>query len=88
MAEKKRPVRRCSVCMEHMEKDMLLRVVRTPSGEVKLDRGGKENGRGAYVCKKKVCLQKLQKTRRLEHAFGVSVPEAVYGELLAESVDE
>jgi predicted RNA-binding protein YlxR (DUF448 family) len=59
----------------------LIRVVKTPEGEIKLDETGKQNGRGAYVCKTGGCTEKLQKTRRIEKSFSKRVPDEIYDSL-------
>ena len=63
---KKIPVRRCVGCGEHFPKGELVRVLRTPEGEITLDLTGKKSGRGAYICKKQACLKKARKSRRIE----------------------
>ena len=79
MTEKKKPSR--CICMQHFEKEELVRVLKTPEGEVILDKSHKKNGRGAYVCKSPECLKKARKSRRLDHSLKVSVPEEVYDRL-------
>ena len=61
---KKIPMRQCLGCNEHKPKRELIRVVRTPEGEVVADLTGKKNGRGAYLCPKASCLSRLQKSKR------------------------
>ncbi len=75
---KKIPMRQCLGCNEHLPKRELIRVVRTPEGEVVADLTGKKNGRGAYLCPKAACLRKAQKSKRLEKALECSIPDAVY----------
>ena len=75
---KKIPVRRCVGCGEHFPKGELVRVLRTPEGEVVLDLSGKKSGRGAYICKKATCLKKARKSRRIETSLECSIPDAVY----------
>ena len=75
---KKIPERRCVGCGEHFPKSELVRVLRTPEGEVTLDLTGKKSGRGAYICKKSVCLKKARKSRRRESSLECSIPEEVY----------
>ncbi len=75
---KRIPERRCVGCGEHLPKGELVRVLRTPSGETVLDLTGKLSGRGAYICKKLTCLKKARKSRRIETALKVSLPEEVY----------
>ncbi|MBR6530031.1 MAG: YlxR family protein [Clostridia bacterium] len=78
MVEKKKALRRCCICMQHFEKTELLRVLKTPEGDVVLDKSLKKNGRGAYVCKNAACLQKARKSRRLETSLKCAVGEDVY----------
>ena len=65
-------------------KKELIRVVRSPQGEVSLDFKGKLPGRGAYVCHDVACLQKARKTRALERAFDTAIPPEVYDAMEAE----
>ena len=65
----------------------LIRVVRSPEGEISLDFKGKKPGRGAYVCPDGACLAKAKKSRALERAFSTAVPPEVY-DLLAEQMRE
>lgn len=78
MKEKKLPVRMCTGCSEHKDKKELVRVVRSPQGEISLDLTGKKSGRGAYVCKDVACLRKARKSKRMERVFGCEIPDAVY----------
>ena len=75
---KKVPERRCVGCGEHFPKSELVRVLRTPEGEVVLDLTGKKSGRGAYICKKATCLKKAQKSKRIETSLECSIPQDVY----------
>ena len=75
---KKIPERRCVGCGEHFPKGELVRVVRTPEGEVTLDLTGKKSGRGAYICKKAACLKKARKSKRIETSLECPIPEEVY----------
>ena len=76
--EKKIPMRQCLGCNEHRAKTELLRVVRSPEGEISLDFTGKKSGRGAYICKSVKCLQKARRSRRIDNNLGCAVPDAVY----------
>ena len=80
MEQKKRkvPVRQCLGCNEHKPKVELLRVVRTPEGEINLDFKGKMNGRGAYICWDPECLAKARKSRRIDRNLECEIPEEVY----------
>ncbi len=75
---KKIPVRQCMGCNEHCPKAELLRVVRSPEGEISLDFTGKKSGRGAYVCRSLKCLQRARKSRRLERVLECAISEEVY----------
>lgn len=76
--EKRIPIRRCTGCGEHFPKGELVRVLRTPEGEIVLDLVGKKSGRGAYICKKAECLKRARKSRRIEQALECSVPDEIY----------
>ncbi|MBQ2716527.1 MAG: YlxR family protein [Clostridia bacterium] len=80
-APKKIPMRQCLGCNEHKPKIELVRILRTPEGEITLDLTGKRSGRGAYICKNPACLKKLRKNRRAEANLGVSIPEEVWDAL-------
>ena len=82
--QKKIPQRQCMGCRERMDKKALIRVVRTPEGNVQLDFSGKLNGRGAYICPKAECLKKAQKAKSLDRSLEVSIPEEVYDRLARE----
>ncbi|MBO5556455.1 MAG: YlxR family protein [Oscillospiraceae bacterium] len=79
--QKKIPMRQCLGCREMKPKKELIRVVRTPEGEVCLDFKGKANGRGAYICPDPQCLKKAIKAKALERAFSTAIPEEVYARL-------
>jgi len=79
--EKKIPMRQCLGCREMKPKRELIRVVRSPEGEISLDFKGKANGRGAYVCPHADCLRKAIKARALEKAFSMKIPEEIYERL-------
>ena len=81
---KKIPMRQCLGCSEHKPKAELLRVVLSPEGEVSLDFTGKKNGRGAYICRNVKCLQKAQKSRRLDKSLDTEIPDEVYARLAEE----
>lgn len=76
--EKKRPVRTCICCRREFLKNELLRIVRTPSGEIVVDKSGKADGRGAYICGDKECLKKLKKSKMLNRAFRAEVKAEIY----------
>ena len=78
------PLRQCMGCREQKPKNELIRVVRSPEGNVALDFRGKAPGRGAYLCRDSACLKKAVKSRALERALSVPVPQEVYERLLSE----
>lgn len=75
---KKIPMRQCLGCREMKPKRELIRVVKSPQGEISLDFKGKKPGRGAYLCPREECLKRVRKSKALEHAFSAQVPEEVY----------
>ena len=81
---KKIPVRQCLGCNEHKPKAELIRVVRSPEGEISLDTRGKKSGRGAYICHNVKCLNKARKSKRIERALDVVIPEEIYDAMEAE----
>ena len=78
MHVKKTPLRKCTGCGEMKPKKELVRVVKSPEGEVSLDLTGRKPGRGAYVCPRVDCLRLARKARRLEKAFSCQIPAPVY----------
>lgn len=78
MGSGKIPMRMCTGCREMKPKRELMRVVKTPSGEIKPDATGKLNGRGAYICQSSECFKKARKSGALQRAFGENVPDSVY----------
>lgn len=86
MAEKalksrKIPTRRCTGCGEHFPKGELIRVLRTPEGEIVLDLTGRASGRGAYICRRLDCFKKARKQRRLDASLECKIPDEVYNKL-------
>lgn len=82
MKMKKIPQRKCVGCNEMKDKKALLRIVRSPEGEISLDMTGKKNGRGAYVCPNPECITKAVKEKRLERALEKPISQEVYAQLL------
>ena len=78
---KKIPMRTCLITGEKLEKKDLIRVVRTPEGEVVVDTTGKTNGRGAYLKKDIEVINKAQKSKILNKKLEVEVPDSIYDEL-------
>lgn len=75
MRQRKTPIRTCVACRAASDKRALLRVVRTPSGEVTVDLTGKMAGRGAYLCPSIECLARARKEKRLSRALRADVNE-------------
>ena len=78
MKQKKLPLRKCLGCGEVKDKRELVRVVKSPDGEISLDLTGKKSGRGAYICADASCLSKARKAKRIDRAFDCTVPDEVY----------
>ncbi len=85
---KKIPTRRCTGCGEHFPKNTLIRVLRTPEGEITLDLTGKKSGRGAYICKNAACLKKARKSRRIESSLECPISEELYNRMEEELAGE
>ena len=75
---KKVPQRQCVGCRTMKDKKELIRVVKSPEGDITLDATGKKSGRGAYVCPDGECLKKARKSRALERAFDTAIPPEIY----------
>lgn len=78
---RKIPLRQCTGCGERKEKKELIRVIRTPEGEIVMDFTGKKNGRGAYICNSMDCLKMAKKRKSLDRSLKVTISEEVYQEL-------
>ena len=68
----------CSVCREKRDKSELIRIVRTVNGEFAIDLNGKTQGRGAYICKSRECIEKCIKKRALNKSFKTNIPNELY----------
>lgn len=79
---KKIPMRMCVGCREMKPKAELLRVVRSPEGEISIDYKGKKSGRGAYVCADEKCMMRALKQKQLDRALEASLSEEVTQQLL------
>ncbi len=71
----------CMACKQMQAKNNLIRVVRTPDGQIMVDRSGKLNGRGAYVCNNDECIAKCIKAKLLNKTFRQDVPSEVYSSI-------
>lgn len=85
---KKIPLRTCMGCNEKKPKKELVRIVKNKDGEIFIDRTGKAEGRGAYICDSIECLEKVIKSKRLEKVLEITIPEEVYNNLRGVIVDK
>lgn len=82
MKQRKIPMRKCVGCQEMSPKKDLIRIVRTPEGEIKIDDAkGKTSGRGAYICRKLECLSLAKKKKSLEKSLEKSISDEIYERL-------
>ncbi len=81
MKQRKIPMRTCVVTKEKCEKKDLIRVVRTPEGNVEIDDSGKKNGRGAYLKKDKEVFRKARANKVLDRILEIDIPDSIYDEL-------
>lgn len=88
MKIKKIPQRMCLGCQVMKPKKELIRVVKSPDGDIKVDLTGKSPGRGAYICKSVDCLEKAFKAKRFEKNFETKISEDIYQRLKEELLNE
>lgn len=81
---KKIPMRQCIGCGMMNEKRLMYRVLRTTDGSFVIDKTGRQNGRGAYLCPDSECLHKAVRSKGLERSFKMPIPKDVYEQLLQE----
>lgn len=84
---KKIPLRQCLGCHEMIAKNELIRIVKDKDDNFAIDLTGKMNGRGAYICRKPLCLEKAIKSKALERSFRMKIPDEVYNKLKEELSD-
>lgn len=84
MKTRKIPLRKCTGCQEMKSKKELIRVVRSPEGEISIDFTGKKSGRGAYICPDAGCLETAIRRKGLERSLDVAISEEVYEALRKE----
>ncbi len=85
---KKPPERTCMGCNIKKPKKEFIRIVKTKDGEIDIDRTGKIQGRGAYICDNIECLEKLIKSKRLEKVFETKISEEIYEKLRGVILDK
>ena len=78
---KKIPLRTCMGCNEKKTKKELIRIVKDKEGNICVDKTGKKEGRGAYICDNINCLEKVIKTKRLENVLDTKISEEIYNNL-------
>ncbi|GIQ68601.1 hypothetical protein XYCOK13_14250 [Xylanibacillus composti] len=81
MRKRRVPLRKCVACQEMQTKRELIRVVRSPEGEIEIDLTGKKPGRGAYLCGKAACFRLAKKSRAFERALKAAVQPEIYDRL-------
>lgn len=81
MKKKRIPLRKCVACNENKPKGELIRVVKNKEGYLNIDLTGKMNGRGAYICSNKECLEKAKRNKGLNRALKTEIPDEIYDKL-------
>ena len=87
MENKKVPLRQCIVCRQSKPKKELIRIVRTSDNDFSVDKTGKLNGRGSYICNSEECINNLVKQKALNKAFKTNVDKEVYDKLKEQFVE-
>ena len=85
---KRQPVRTCMGCNEKREKKQLIRIVKNKMNEISIDRTGKLEGRGAYICDNIECLERIIKSKRLERIFDMKISDEIYENLRGVILDK
>ena len=85
---KKIPLRTCMGCNERKPKKDLIRIVKSKEGIIQIDATGKLEGRGAYICNKPECLEKIKKNKRLEKVLEQQISEEIYNNLRGVVIDK
>lgn len=85
---RKQPQRTCMGCNEKKDKKELIRIVKNNKNEINIDRTGKQEGRGAYICDDVACLEKVIKSKRLEKVFDYKISDEIYEKLRGVILDK
>lgn len=85
---KKIPQRTCIGCNVQKNKKDLIRIVINKQGQINIDKTGKANGRGAYICDSIDCLEKMIKSKRLEKSFETKINDDIYNVLRDEIINK
>ena len=85
---KKQPQRTCMGCNTKKDKKDLIRIVKNNNNDINIDKTGKLDGRGAYICDDVNCLEKVKKSKRLEKVFDMKISEEIYDNLRGVILDK
>lgn len=85
---KQLPQRTCVGCMQKKDKTDLIRIVKNKQNEIFIDKTGKKEGRGIYICNNANCLEKAIKTKRIEKSFEMQISEEIYNDLRGVILDK
>ena len=85
---KKIPQRTCMGCNQKKNKNELIRIVKNKENEITIDKTGKKEGRGAYICDDVKCLEKVMKSKRLEKTFEMEITQEIYESLRGVIIDK
>lgn len=85
---KKQPQRTCMGCNTKKDKKDLIRIVKNNNNDINIDKTGKLEGRGAYICDDVNCLEKVKKSKRLEKVFDMKISEEIYDNLRGVILDK
>ncbi len=83
-----KPERTCMGCNQKKPKSELIRIVKNNKNIISIDKTGKKEGRGAYICNNIICLEKLEKNKRLERILKVKISDNFYNNLRSVIVDK
>ena len=78
---KNKPQRTCTVCRKQKNKNELLRIVKNKENIINVDELGKQPGRGAYICYDMECLEKAQKSKRIEKSLEIKIKDEIYEQI-------
>lgn len=85
---KRQPQRTCMGCNTKKDKKELIRVVKNKENQISIDKTGKMEGRGAYLCNEIKCLEKLIKSKRLEKILDMKISDEIYKNLRGVILDK
>ena len=87
MTARKVPLRKCTGCGDMKTKKEMIRIIKTPEEEILIDKTGKKNGRGAYLCNSLDCFKKAIRCKGLERSLKTAIPKDIYEKLEKELID-